>query len=391
MQNEGTNHPRRRRVKNHPGVYWGLNARGQKVYEIGYTDSSGTRRWKTIGPHLKAAVAAREDYRARIRRGERISPSRMNVAEAAATWLPTQSQLRPRTIEKYEVAFRKHVVPALGRVRLAEVNEEDILHLIATMRSKGLAPWTIRGVLTPFGRLLRWAVRRGLMPSDPMARLERGERPSVGTREQRILTKEEMPALLNAATPRYRAFLSTAMFTGLRLSELLGLQWADVDFKGQFIRVRKQLDRQGGRVAPKTNRAVREVVLMPALGRLLREHRLGSPFSQESDFVFASNRGTPLYYRNAERRGLGAAADAAGLNPVHLPRLRLHDLRHCFASILIADGADVVTVSRQLGHSSASITLNVYAHLFDQERNADRTRASLEDGFGRILDDAGEA
>ncbi len=85
-------------------------------------------------------------------------------------------------------------------------------------------------------------------------------------------------------------------------------------------------------------------------------------------------------------RGLDAAADAAGLNGGGLPKLRLHDLRHTFASLLISEGADVVYVSRQLGHADPSITLKVYSHLFDRQRHADRTRAALEAKFAEVLD-----
>jgi integrase len=258
--------------------------------------------------------------------------------------------------------------------------------LIAEMQRAGFAGWTIRGALVPLGRVLRNAERRGLIGSNPMLRLERGERPSVGRREQRILSGAEIQHLLDAADARYRPILATAAFTGLRLAELLGLVWAEVDFDEGFVRLRYQLERGSNlRVEPKTPQAVRDVVLMPSLGNLLREHRLASSFSGDSDFVFASTVGTPLAYRNVERRGLGAAADRAGLN-IDRPRLRLHDLRHCFASILISHGHDIVSVSRQLGHASPDITLRVYAHLFDQARNADRMRDQMQAAFGDVLD-----
>jgi len=95
-----------------------------------------------------------------------------------------------------------------------------------------------------------------------------------------------------------------------------------------------------------------------------------------------------MNYRNVERRGLDQAATAAGLAGGDRPKLCLHDCRHTFASVLVAEGLDVVSVSRQLGHSSPDITLKVYAHLFDQARNADTARAALERSFGDILEPA---
>ena len=155
--------------------------------------------------------------------------------------------------------------------------------------------------------------------------------------------------------------------TGLRIGELLGLTWDDVDFDTGVAHVRKQIDRTTGqRVTPKTSRSQRQVVLMPALGGMLRRHRLASPHSLGGDFVFASISGRPLHYRDVVRRGLDKAASKAGLNPPGVAKLRFHDLRRTYASLLISEGLNVVFVSRQLGHASPDITLRVYAHLFDQ-------------------------
>lgn len=120
--------------------------------------------------------------------------------------------------------------------------------------------------------------------------------------------------------------------------------------------------------------------MMPALGRLLREHKLASPFSGAGDFVFASSAGTPLHWRNVSKRGLEKALATADLEHV-----RWHDLRHTFASLLIAQGANVVFVSRQLGYASADITLRVYAHLFDRAEHAQRASDALESQFGKML------
>jgi len=153
------------------------------------------------------------------------------------------------------------------------------------------------------------------------------------------------------------------------------------------VRVRKQLDRQGRRVAPKTPQAVRDVELMPALGRVLRAHKaeaFARGHAKPSDFVFASRVGTPLHYRNVSRRGLDPAVRRAGLEAGE--RLRFHDLRHTFASLLVAEGLNVVFVSRQLGHASSNITLAVYSHLFDRAEHGQRARAALEAGFGSMLE-----
>jgi integrase len=106
----------------------------------------------------------------------------------------------------------------------------------------------------------------------------------------------------------------------------------------------------------------------------------------ESDFVFASEVGTPLDHRNTVRRMLDPAAKKVKLSGGDGPNLRFHDLRHCFTSLLIAQGATIVFVSRQLGHASPNITLAVYAHLFDAAQHAKQATAALEASFGGLLD-----
>lgn len=146
----------------------------------------------------------------------------------------------------------------------------------------------------------------------------------------------------------------------------------------------------GNRVQPKTPRAIREVELMPALGRTLRaqkEQRFRDGCARPEDFVFGTALGTPLHYRNVVRRGLDPAVARAGLDET--APLRFHNLRHTFASLLIADGLDVVFVSRKLGHASVKTTLDTYAHLFDRVAQGQRARDALERGFGKILESSG--
>jgi integrase len=393
---------RRTKVANHPGIYFRTGASGKRQYEITYLDTSGERRrrWERVEGNLEDAQAALDNVKSRKRRGERVAPTRVTFAEYADAWLETQTQLRPRTREWYDVALRIHLKPRLGTLRLAEMTEDDVLRVIAEMRTAGKKPWTIRGVLTPLGRVLGTAARRGLIASNPVARLERGERPKIEGREMRVLDTGEIERLLGKAPKRYRALLATAVFTGLRQGELLGLTWADVDLEAGLLKVRKQLDRHANRVEPKTRQAVREVGLMPALVKALRVHReaaFGKGMAKATDYVFASETGTPLHYRNVVRRGLDKAAEDAGLIESEAKRkqakadgqdvrpLRFHDLRHTFASLLIAQGSNVVFVSRQLGHSSPNVTLGVYAHLFDRAEHGQRAKDAMEAAFGNLL------
>lgn len=178
----------------------------------------------------------------------------------------------------------------------------------------------------------------------------------------------------------------------MRLGELLGLVWEDVDFEQGLIHVRYQLGRRWRgrptrRVRLKTGAAVRDIPLLPQLGSLLKQHKLASRCSGKGDFVFVTSVGTAQHYRNVERRGLQRAAQKAGLEEVGGPALRVHDLRHTFASHLIVDlGLDIAQVSRILGHARASITLDTYTHLFDRAAHAADIRQRMgASAFGNLL------
>ncbi len=305
----------------------------------------------------------------------------VTLASYADHWLASLGGgVRSRTYDSYSSQLRLHVLPRLGRLPIGNVDVEDVLALIEDLRVAGYTGWTIRTVLTPLSRLLNHAVRRRVIAVSPFSRLDRMERPAVWIAEQKILTRTDIGRLLSGAPPRFRTLLATAVFTGLRQGELLGLTWEELDFEGGLVRVRKSLDRQGIRQQPKTRHALRDVVLMPALSRALERHRERSQFAGASDYVFSSQRGTPLHWRNVAPRALQPA-----LKNASLPHLRWHDLRHTFASLLIAEGANIVYVSRQLGHGSSDITLRCYSHLFDRAEHAQRTRDSLEESFGDLL------
>jgi integrase len=182
----------------------------------------------------------------------------------------------------------------------------------------------------------------------------------------------------------------------MRISELLALTWADIDFSAGVIHVRAQLSRahQGvpaRRVPPKTAAAIRDIPLVRQLASQLREQKRATPCADPTDYLFVTGRRTPLGHRNVERRALQRAAGAAGLNTGGVPAPRFHDLRHTFASHLIIDlGLDVAQVSRILGHASVATTLNIYTHLFDDARHATEIRTRMAASpFARLLEPDG--
>ena len=303
------------------------------------------------------------------------------LAQYVAVWLRGLDGLvLPSTVEAYAGRLDRHVLPQYGDRRLDSVSIDDILALISDLRKRGYSGATIASTLTPLSRLFAHAVRRGLIESNPVGKLDRSERPRFSRQERPVLKPNEIGRLLAAAEPRFRTLLATAVLSGLRQGELLGLHWRDVDFDNQLIHVRTALNRKRRDVLPKTERAVRDVILMPALGDALRRHKAESTFNQPDDYVFTTRSGAAQHAAHLGLRALKPALERAGIQPV-----RWHDLRHTFASLLIAGGANITFVSRQLGHTSSQVTLGIYAHLLDRDEQERRTREMLQEMVGGVL------
>ena len=303
---------------------------------------------------------------------------------------------RERTLEAHRYHVTKHLLPTLALRQMGTIGVEDVAELLTGLRAAGCSEKTAAEALATLHSIIRFAIRNGWIADNPVAKLEADERPHPTGRHQRVLGRDEIGRLLAACLPRYRPLLATALYSGLRISELLGLVWDDVDFAAGVIDVRAQLSRAhrgapARRVPPKTPAAVRDVPLVVQLAEVLRAHRRRSGFSGGSDWVFATGRGTPLGHRNVERRALQRAARRAGLDGGEWPPLRFHDLRHTFASHLILDlRLDPAQVSRILGHARVTITLDVYTHLFDEARHAAEIRELMaQSAFARLLAAAG--
>jgi integrase len=169
-------------------------------------------------------------------------------------------------------------------------------------------------------------------------------------------------SLVDAANGQFaRTLLATAALTGMRRGELLALRWRDVDYTNGRVWVRRSVGLGGVIKQPKSRKSVRPVALPPILASELDALWSESTFREADDLVFASERGTPLDGRNMIRVIFEPAKKRAGIK-----RLRFHDLRHSYASILIEQGVHPKAISELLGHASVAITMDRYAHLFDR-------------------------
>jgi integrase len=253
------------------------------------------------------------------------------------------------------------------KVRLRDVRPSHLEQWVKAMAVKGLAPGTIRTRFNNVHSLLRGAMRDRMIASDPAAavRLPRGR-----TREAAMLpTVEQVGALLAAANITFRPFIALCAFAGLRLGEAAAVQVDDIDFLRRTSTVHRQVQRakKGAvEISPPKYGSERTVYLPDELVTMLAQH-VERVDDTASRWLFRG-RGDNPPHQNSVGYWWRATKKAAGVE------MKLHDCRHFFASGLIADGCDVVTVQRALGHKSPTTTLNTYAHLWPTAE--DRTRSA---------------
>lgn len=348
--------------------------------------------WLKLGPvGVMEARRRRDEFVARVRGGEvPTAPRRVRVRDVADRYLADCEQLvavgalTSRTLDSYRLGLKNHFLPEFGARPIASITADDLVGWHRRQQQIRAAAWTIRARWTAIRGLLVYATRHRLIPTNPADLLTRRERPSPGESRVRFLDEDEMRALLDATSDRYRAAVATMLFTGLRASEALGLVWSEIDFKNAVVLVRHQMGRRGERIKLKTKGATRDVILIPRLASILQEHQATTRWWSDRSLVFTSTVGTSMTYRRLSQ-AIRRATAAAGLDDV-----TAHVLRHTFASVLIYQGRDVAFVSRQLGHTTPSTTWDTYVHLFNAARQADEARDQLDAEFGPLLEPAAD-
>ena len=367
----------KRRKTRHRGITYRLRADGSRVYSVyakgGYIRVEGGER---------EALALQAELRGKVARGERITPPKVTFAEIAEQWFESKRKLRPWTRKGYRDALDRVVLPRFDQMKISAINADQVARLIRDLESEGLSGKTIDNYLLPLSGTMRFAVRRGLISVNPVALLTNDERPHRAPREEKhVWSDEEIAALIKAseriarqpeARYDYSPLIRTAVCTGLRLGELLGLQWQDVDFEDDALHVRRQWTRSNEYGPTKTSAGVRRIPLPKELVHFFAELKLRSDHSSDEDPVFASKEKTPLGHRNVTRRGFEPAVERAGLE-----NLTFHDMRHAFASRMIARGIEPVTLAKLMGHEDIRETLNTYSHLWDRVRTDDVVREAM--------------
>jgi len=373
---------------------------------VDYVDGAGVRRLKTFRLK-KEADAFAATAKVEVREGVHIADSASaTVRQAGAFWIFSSEAagLERSTVAQYRQHLDLHIAPLIGDLLLSKVTVPAVRAFEDRLRDDGRSPAMVRKVLVSLGSLLADAQERGLVTRNSVREKSRARQKGKDRRQERrqtgklkvgvdIPTREEIKAIIGALEGRWRPLLLTAIFAGLRASELRGLRWSDVDLDRRELRVHQRADRYNAVGRPKSEAGERTVPVPPMVVNALREWKLACP-KGDLDLVFPNGSGKIESLANIRNRGLIPAQIRAGVandtgevdqdgEPVMAARYTgLHALRHWFASWCINRPADgglglpPKVVQERLGHASILMTMNVYAHLFPRGDDADEMAAA---------------
>jgi integrase len=330
-------------------------------------------------PTRAAAKAWREDKLGAVKRGELRPPTATTVRQAADAFLagardgsiPTASGARykPATLRGYKVGLDKRVLPALGDMRLSEVQRRDVQDLADRLTAEDLSASTVQNTLDPLRVIFRRAIRREEGISvDPTEGLEL-RRPDG--RRDRIAAPTEASALIAAMPDSERALWACAFYAGLRRGEMQALRWEDVDLAERVIHVSRGWDAIEGEQDAKSAAGNRRVPILDLLAGELAAHKQRTG-RDGAALVFGPTGVKPFSPETVRRRSLAAweaengrrveeADDPASVEL--LAPITLHEARHTCASILIAAGVNAKALSVIMGHSTIAMTFDTYGHL----------------------------
>jgi integrase len=357
-----------------------MRRRGKTVWVVDYIDPGGVRHRIKYETREKADDALAVFIQKKKEAAPVIDDPEITLASYQERWARrAESEVAPRTFRSYSWYLTKHVLPVLGGVKVKAINRGVVRDLIATKRAAGLAKNTVRLTRAALSVVLSSAVDDGLLEENPALgsgrrRRGRAERQTERERVERIrpFTEEELESFLAKAEelePRFAPYFWAMAYAGLRPGEALALYEDDVDFDAKKLLIERALS-DGVLGETKTGER-RTVDLSRALERRLREHlqwrreeklREGRP--EMPPWLFFSATGTALDPHNAAR-AFRRCVKAAKIESSHSP----YDLRHGFATILLAKGAPITYVAAQLGHSKATTTLRWYAHWMPSNEN----------------------
>lgn len=336
-------------------VFMGYDADGRKRVARAYARTHAEAKTKLLDLLKKRAE------------GKPLITDRQTVAEYLHRWLEdaVSGSVRPTTLQNYRYVVR-HIAEVIGDIELTKLTPQHLQYLYSRKRKEGLTRMVVL-IHAVLHKALDQAVKWGLAPSNVADAVER---PKFEKTEFSPLTAEEVERLLTVAqSDRLYALYAVAVTCGLRLGELLGLKWEDLDFERYTLTVRRQLQWIRGEpvfLPPKSQKSRRTIplpqlavaALMQHRQRQEEERRQGGEAWQEWGLVFTTAIGTPLSPSNVRKRSFYPLLRKAGL-----PRIRFHDLRHTTATLLLSRGVHPKIVQELLGHNQINVTLDTYSHV----------------------------
>jgi len=361
------------------GIYWVFVAH------------QGRRTSRKVGDRKAAREAARK-IQARLTLGAAAFPEKKkSPAPTLSTYCERFQKnympgaLKDTTRESYTTSFRLHILPEFGKLHLDEIDRGKMEEFVAGLMRKNLARDTIRLIIAALGTLYEHAIQHKVVRENPTRNLTKlYKQAPVKHDEIQPLTAEEVGIFLKATLNRkyskqhYALFL-TAIHTGMRSGELAGLQWGDIDWNSKYVTVRRSI--VNGKVTQtKTNR-IHKVDLSDAVILALQELKrtrqaewLKEGENTIPEWVFCNERGNPIDMRTLKRRHFKKV-----LAKAELRKIRFHDLRHTFATLLITQGESLAYVKDQLGHSSIKMTVDTYTHWIPGSNRQAVNRLPTED------------
>ena len=378
----------RRRGSGEGSIYQRGDGRWVGSVDLGYGREG--RRRKVVYGRTQAEVRDKvRELQRQVESGLPLPDTQLTVGELLERYLRdvVPGRVAASTEDNYRTLARLHLVPALGRTKLAKLTPMDVQLFLRDKLAEGYSASTVRALRKLLVQAIGQAERWGLVPRN-VAALTDG--PKLPAREGRSLTPEQARTLLDSVRgDRLEACYVLLLSLGLRRGEALGSAWSDLDLDAGLLRVRKALKKEGSAVVlgdVKTAGSRRAVNLPAPVVTYLRAHkarqateRLAAGTSwTDSGLVFTTSVGTPLDPDNFRRR-FAAITEKAGIGRWHV-----HELRHSAASIMLASGVPLEVVSKVLGHASIRITADVYGHVMDPQRQ------HAADTIGAVLFRAGD-
>lgn len=328
---------------------------------------------KTKGDVQKKLVA----FQAALASGTLADPKRMRLADYLKHWLEdvARPSVRSGTYVNYEMIIRNHINPYIGGVQLAGLEPSHVQNMYSRMERDGKSPRTREHTHAALRRALSQAVRWGYVQRNVCDVVDK---PRVAKKSMNCLTTEQAQALMNAASQdRFHALYVLALNTGMRMGELFGLQWGDVDLAGGFLSIQRTAGELRGRIEigePKTAKGRRKIELPRIAVEALRKHRektLSEGLSLQ--WVFCDTMGNILRKSNFRKRSYLPL-----LKRAEIPTLRFHDLRHTAATLLLSKGVHPKIVQERLGHAQIGVTLDIYSHVLPSMQ---KEAAAILDGL----------